>query len=227
MPIGDGTTVAGFTFEIQGNFVPVAGGDMAIQAVDGDVELPVGKPLCHRTLFALWVRFGPRMDGLKRGIPLESIGGGLPVSHPMSFIDLLTGCIRSVVGLTRFAARIDVGICGIDDPLGEGTGQAVGHGSVLLVKEFGCQACAIGQGGISGVDRGVRHEVNLSIGSGGSTCTVCGCCGVVEPDLLAALDGYSHNFRQKSFVTAIWWSYFVLCVGQRRTLYRRWSTRSP
>src|SRR5699024_9635577 len=99
------------------------------------------------------------------------------------------------VRLVWSTAGVDIGVCGVHDRLGQGTGQPVRQGSVLFIEQFCCEACLEG---LRGIDRSMRQESNLSIGSGGSTCTACGCCGVVEPDLLAALDGYAHTLGKNS-----------------------------
>ena len=63
--VGDRAGVARLTLEVDGDLVAAAGGDVAIEAVVGDVELAADEPL--------GVRQVPLADGVPLGVPVEQL----------------------------------------------------------------------------------------------------------------------------------------------------------
>ena len=103
--VGDRAGVARLALEVDGDLVALAGGDVAVEAVVGDVELAADEPLGERQL--------PLADGVPLGVPVEQLArllgpealvvlGGLVV-HPRArdegvALDRLGGREGAVLG---------------------------------------------------------------------------------------------------------------------------------
>jgi hypothetical protein len=110
--VGDRSGVAGLALEVDRHLVALAGGDVAVEAVVGDVQLPADEPLGVGQL--------PLADGVPLGVPVEQLPGLLGpealvvarrlVVHPRArdegaLLERLGGRERPVLGHQGIDAR--------------------------------------------------------------------------------------------------------------------------
>ena len=122
--VGDRAGVTRLTLEVDGHLVAAAGGDVAVEAVVGDVELAADEPLGVRQL--------PVADRLPVGGPVEQLGG-LPGPEALVVLGGLVvqlGARHQRVGLDalRRRERAVLGEQGVDGVGPVAATDVVGHG---------------------------------------------------------------------------------------------------